>query len=242
MHPSIDRARDAVRAGQIEIGPSHHRRQAHDRSIDSPKANVDVCKPPRYRCSDATLLLKSRRRLGCASPRLRPAAAPPVSQRLPIRQRRANQPPAPAPPQLPGISVAAPLSVQVRRRPKARVVTDTVASATPPPAADRAADSCRARTRSSTRPARTSSRRSAPPPIRSTTRPSKRCRRATTRRWTRCCCSSPASRRTRPRAANCMCATSTPTCNIASTASCCPTASARSARSSTPASSAAWRC
>ncbi len=39
-----------------------------------------------------------------------------------------------------------------------------------------------------------------------------------------------------------MCATSTPICNTASTASCCPTASAPSGRSSTPASSAAWRC
>ena len=39
-----------------------------------------------------------------------------------------------------------------------------------------------------------------------------------------------------------MSATSTPICNTASTASCCPTASAPSARSSTPALSAAWRC
>ena len=39
-----------------------------------------------------------------------------------------------------------------------------------------------------------------------------------------------------------MCATSTPIFNIASTASCCPTASARSGKSSTPASSAALRC
>ena len=60
-------------------------------------------------------------------------------------------------------------------------------------------------------------------------------------RSTRRCCRRPAYRRIRPPAANFTSATSTPTCNTASTASCCPTASARSDRSSTPASSAASR-
>ena len=96
-------------------------------------------------------------------------------------------------------------------------------------AADRRPNSWRRRTMPSTRAAAISTRPSVRHRARQPTPPSKRCRKAPTRRSRRCCCRRPACRRIRRRAVFFMSATIMPTCNSASTASCCPTASPASA-------------
>ena len=115
--------------------------------------------------------------------------------------------------QLPEISVTAPRISQAPRRPKKRVLTG---ERRPPPAAapqTEAQSRSRARTTNSTRRARTSSPRSAPANMNSTSRRIEALPQGTnTHAGQGVAAGARRHRRTRPQAANCTCATSTPIC------------------------------